>query len=60
MKPEILSSKTIYEGRVFDISIAEISENGATYKREIVKHHGSAVIIPVFEDNTVTQRRSIF
>jgi ADP-ribose pyrophosphatase len=53
MKPEILSNETIYQGRVFDISIAEIRENEAVYKREIVNHHGSAVIIPVFEDNTI-------
>ena len=53
MKPEILSNETIYNGKVFDISIAEIRENEIVYKREIVNHHGSAVIIPVFEDNTV-------
>ena len=53
MKPEILSSETIYQGRVFDISIAEIRENDSVYKREIVNHHGSAVIIPVFADNTI-------
>ena len=53
MKPEILSNETIYKGRVFDLSIAKISENGSTYKREIVNHHGSAVVIPVFADNTI-------
>jgi ADP-ribose pyrophosphatase len=53
MKPEILSNETIYKGKVFDISVAEIRENDTTYKREIVNHHGSAVIIPVFEDKTI-------
>ena len=53
MKPEILSNETIYSGRVFDISIAEIREGDAVYKREIVNHHGSAVIIPVFDDHTI-------
>lgn len=53
MKPEILSNETIYRGKVFDISIAEIRENETVYKREIVNHHGSAVIIPVFADNSV-------
>jgi ADP-ribose pyrophosphatase len=53
MKPEILSNETIYTGRVFDISIAEIREGETTYHREIVNHHGSAVIIPVFADKTV-------
>src|SRR5687767_2683947 len=53
MKPEILSTETIYSGRVFDISVAEIREGESGYKREIVNHHGSAVIIPVFEDQTI-------
>lgn len=53
MKPEILSSETIYQGRVFDISVAEIREGDAVYRREIVGHHGSAVIVPVFADNRV-------
>jgi ADP-ribose pyrophosphatase len=53
MKPEILTNETIYHGRVFNISVAEIRENETIYKREIVNHHGSAVIIPVFADNTI-------
>lgn len=53
MKPEILSNETIYSGRVFNISIAEIREGETIYKREIVNHHGSAVIIPVFADRTI-------
>ena len=53
MKPEILSNETIYQGKVFDLSIAEIRENETTYRREIVNHHGSAVIIPVFADETI-------
>lgn len=53
MRPEILSNETIYTGRVFDVSIAEIRENDAVYKREIINHHGSAVIIPVFADTQI-------
>lgn len=53
MKPEILSNETIYHGKVFDISVAEIRENETTYQREIVNHHGSAVIIPVYADHTI-------
>jgi ADP-ribose pyrophosphatase len=53
MKPEILSNETIYRGRVFDVSVAEIREGDATYKREIVNHHGSAVIVPIFANNTI-------
>jgi ADP-ribose pyrophosphatase len=51
--PKIISSNAIYNGKVFDIRVDEIREGAAEYKREIVVHKGSAVIIPVFEDGTV-------
>lgn len=50
---ETLSTETIYKGKIFDIRIYEISEGEVEYKREIVVHKGSAVVIPVFEDGTV-------
>lgn len=50
---EIISTEEIFHGRVFSVSVATIRENGQTYKREIVHHPGSAVIVPVFEDGTV-------
>lgn len=53
MKPEVLSNETIYQGRVFDVSVAEIRENDSVYKREIINHHGSAVIIPIFADKRI-------
>ena len=49
----VLSKKVLYEGKVFDIRIDEIREGDVEYKREIVVHKGSAVVIPVFEDGTV-------
>lgn len=53
MKPEIISTETIYKGKVFDVYEAEIRDNSVEYRREIVSHHGSAVIVPVFADKTV-------
>ena len=50
---EKVDSKTVYEGRVFDIRVDTIREDDVEYKREIVVHHGSAVIVPVFDDGTV-------
>ncbi|GIU81179.1 MAG: NUDIX hydrolase [Acidobacteria bacterium] len=54
MKPEIIESKLIYQGRVFDVLLSKIRESNVVYEREIVHHNGSAVIVPVFEDMTVT------
>lgn len=52
-KPETLSQKTIYNGRIFDIRIDEIREGDIEYSREIIAHMGSCVIVPVFADGTV-------
>ncbi|CAN5153102.1 NUDIX hydrolase [soil metagenome] len=53
MKPKVISTETIYEGKIFDVKITEIREGENEYKREIVEHNGSAVIVPVFADKKV-------
>ena len=53
MKPEIISSQKIYSGKIFDVSLDQISEGEIQYEREIVWHDGSAIIVPVFPDKTV-------
>src|SRR6267378_1836764 len=51
--PQILASKEIFKGRVFDVTVDTIREGEKTYQREVVHHPGSAVIVPVFADVTV-------
>lgn len=51
--PEHLSTAKIYRGKVFDLEKTSIREGEIFYEREIVRHQGSAVIVPVFEDKTV-------
>lgn len=53
MKPQTLTSQTIYQGRIFDVRIDEFREGERQYAREIVVHKGGAVIVPVFDDGTV-------
>jgi ADP-ribose pyrophosphatase len=52
-RPEVLESKEIFRGRVFDVSIDTVREGETTYVREVVHHPGSAVILPVFDDGTL-------
>lgn len=54
MEPERVASETLYRGRVFNITLDAIRENGHEYSREIVHHHGSAVIAPLFDDGTLS------
>lgn len=51
--PEILESKEVFGGRVFDVTVDTIREGDQTYQREVVHHPGSAVIVPIFPDGTI-------
>ena len=51
--PKIINSEKVFEGRVFNVTVDTVSEGEHTYKREVVHHTGSAVIIPVHDDGTV-------
>jgi ADP-ribose pyrophosphatase len=53
MTPETISTETIYKGKVFDVLEAEIRHDHLQYKREIVVHKGSCVIVPLFGDGTI-------
>ena len=51
--PKIINSQKVFDGRVFNVTVDTVSEGEVTYQREEVHHHGSAVIIPVFDDGSV-------
>lgn len=53
MKPTVISTRPVYKGKIFDVSLDEIREENVFYEREIIKHPGSAVIVPLFADKTV-------
>ena len=52
-KPQIVHSEEIFRGRVFDVTVDTVREGDTTYKREVVHHPGSAVIVPAFSDGTI-------
>src|ERR1043165_3810272 len=51
--PEFISSKKVFEGRIFDVSIDTVREGDQTLVREVVSHPGSAGILPAFDDGTI-------
>ena len=59
-----ISSETVFEGRVFNVEIKEITTPaGGKSTREIVVHHGGACILPVDDEGNcylVKQFRSPF
>ncbi len=49
-----LSSKTLFEGRVIDLVLEEVSlPNGKTSTREIIKHPGAVAVIPLTSDGKI-------
>jgi ADP-ribose pyrophosphatase len=52
--PKIIASQKVFDGRVFNVTVDTVREGERTYQREVVHHHGSAVILPVFDDGTVS------
>jgi ADP-ribose pyrophosphatase len=53
VKPQIVASREVFKGRVFDVTVDTVVEGDVTYQRDVVHHPGSAVIVPIFEDGTV-------
>lgn len=51
--PRIVDSTKVFTGRVFSVTVDTVTEGSVTYEREVVHHPGSAVIIPVFDDDSV-------
>ncbi|HEX6730023.1 MAG TPA: NUDIX hydrolase [Pyrinomonadaceae bacterium] len=51
--PKIVDSTKVFTGRVFSVTVDTVQEGKVIYQREVVHHPGSAVIIPVFADDTV-------
>ena len=52
-EPKVIASKTIFRGRVIEVTVDTVCEREVTYEREVVHHAGSAVIVPVFDDGTI-------
>ncbi len=52
-QPKVISSEKVYKGRVFDVFLDKIRDGDVEYERDVVTHNGSAVIVPVFADETV-------
>lgn len=51
---KILKSEILYEGRVFALRRDRVVEpGGVQVERDIVVHHGSVVVLPVFKDGRI-------
>ncbi|HEX8473121.1 MAG TPA: NUDIX hydrolase [Pyrinomonadaceae bacterium] len=51
--PEVLTSEEVFRGRIFQVAVDTVREDGLTYTREVVRHGGGASVLAVFDDMTV-------
>src|SRR6476659_10073034 len=51
--PRVIDSRKVFHGTVFDVTVDTVKEGDLVYQRDVVRHPGSAVIVPVFDDGTV-------
>jgi len=51
--PKVIDSRTVFDGKVFDVTVDTVQEGALVYQRDVVRHPGSAVIVPLFADETV-------
>ena len=54
MNFRLLSHEVLYKGKVFDLEVDHIEyESGVKGVREVARHPGGAVTVPMFPDSTV-------
>ncbi len=52
--PEVIASEDVYRGRIFTITLDTVREDGREHRREVVRHPGSAAIVALHDDRTVS------
>ena len=52
--PEVVSSEDVYRGRIFTVTLDTVREDGREHKREVVRHPGSAAIVAIHDDHTIS------
>jgi ADP-ribose pyrophosphatase len=52
--PRVLSSRSIYQGRILQLRVDRVEEpGGVVAEREVVEHQGSVVVLPILPDGRV-------
>jgi ADP-ribose pyrophosphatase len=52
--PEVVASEDVYRGRIFTVTADTVREGDREHLREVVRHPGSAAIVAVHDDQTVS------
>lgn len=52
--PEVVASEDVYRGRIFTVTVDTVREGEGEHRREVVRHPGSAAIVALHDDQTVS------
>jgi ADP-ribose pyrophosphatase len=51
--PQVIASEIVFHGKVFDVTTDTVREGEQVFKRDVVRHRGSAAMVPVFSDGRI-------
>jgi ADP-ribose pyrophosphatase len=54
---KVLREEIVYKGRFMDFVVLEYEKGGKVFRRQLVKHPGAVVIVPILEDGKVIFER---
>lgn len=56
--PRIIGRTTLHRGRKFDFELLTVEQRGKQTRREVVRHPGAVVIVPVMDDGRIVLIRN--
>ncbi|MEM2920932.1 MAG: ADP-ribose pyrophosphatase, partial [Candidatus Bathyarchaeia archaeon] len=54
---EIVSSETLYRGRLINVKLVKVNISGKLYHREVVDHPGAVALIPILGEQIILIRQ---
>ncbi len=56
--PQIVGRRTLHKGRKFDFELLTVLQGGKETQREVVRHPGAVVIVPILDDGRIVLIRN--
>lgn len=56
--PRIVGSRTLHKGRKFDFELLTVEQGGKQTHREVVRHPGAVVVVPILDDGRIVLIRN--
>jgi len=57
---KVLREEVVYKGKFMDFVVMEYEKDGKVFKRQLVRHPGAVVIVPILGDKVIFERQFRF